>query len=83
MNIDISNEIIIDDIPSENRKTKEVSPLFQLALWIDRMIEQGTTPTGAQAVYKLSDIAGGDRIDIPYATTLDKNVSKRLHPQSF
>ncbi len=79
MKID-SNEIIIDDIPSENRKTREPSPLFEMAQYIDECIEKGTPATGAQAVSKLSELCGGERIDVPHISTLLRNISLRLNP---
>ena len=80
MNIDVENEIIIDDIPSVNRKTREPSPVFQLAKYIDECIERGIPATGAQVAFKLSELAGGDDIYINHASTLIRNVSLRLYP---
>lgn len=80
MKIDIQDEIIIDDIPHENRKTKEPSPLFEIAKYIDDCLEQGTPATGAQTVFKLAELVGGDRIDIPQPSTLVRNISLRLYP---
>ena len=80
MNIDAENEIILDDIPSQNRKTKEPSPVFELAKYIDTCIELGTPATGAQVAFKLSELAGGDDIYINHASTLIRNISLRLYP---
>ena len=80
MNIDVENEITIYDIPIVNRKTREPHILYEMALYIDACFELGTPATGAQVVFKLSELAGGDRVDVPHISTLIRNISLRLNP---